>query len=96
MSSLLPSTYAGDEKAVWQDFRRVLIQKGFRDRTLGTYREVLEAYMLRLDQSGLLDQDTVPASTPTNESTLVVEENVYGNRPIFVRLTSKRRGYRIL
>jgi hypothetical protein len=35
---------------------------------LEKYREVLEAYMLRLDQSGLLDQDTVPAFGPTNET----------------------------
>jgi hypothetical protein len=68
MSSLSLSTYAGDEKAVWQDFRRVLIQKGFRSRTLEIHREVLEAYMLRLDQSGLLDQNTVLAPGPTNES----------------------------
>jgi hypothetical protein len=68
MSSLSLSTYAGDEKMVWQDFRRVLIQKGFRSRTLEIHREVLEAYMLRLDQSGLLDQNAVPASNPTNES----------------------------
>jgi hypothetical protein len=68
MSSLSLSTYAGDEKAVWQDFRRVLIQKGFRSRTLEIHREVLEAYMLRLDQSRLLDQNTVLAPGPTNES----------------------------
>jgi hypothetical protein len=65
-SLLSLSTYAGDEKAVWQDFRRVLIEKGFWSRTLEIYREVLEAHMLRLDQSGLLDQKTVPASSLAN------------------------------
>jgi hypothetical protein len=68
VSSLSLSTYAGDEKEVWRDFRLVLIQKSFRSRTLEIYREVLEAYMLRLDQNGLLDKGTVSAPGPTDET----------------------------
>jgi hypothetical protein len=38
MSSLSLSTYAGDDKVVWQDFRRELLKKGFRSQSLEKYK----------------------------------------------------------
>jgi hypothetical protein len=69
MSSLSLSTYAGDEKVVWQDFRRELLKKGFRSQSLERYKHVLQAYMLKLDQSGILDEALIsdpsqPKGTP--------------------------------
>jgi len=66
MSSLSLSTYAGDDKVVWQDFRRELLKKGFRSQSLEKYKNVLQAYMLKLDQSGLLDQPNISTSDQTS------------------------------
>jgi hypothetical protein len=56
LSLLTLSTYAGDEKEVWRAFRRELITKGFRSQSLDKYGHILQAYMLKLDQSGLLEK----------------------------------------
>ncbi|PMD14822.1 hypothetical protein NA56DRAFT_556836, partial [Hyaloscypha hepaticicola] len=50
VSSLSLSTYAGDEKTVWQDFRRTLIARGYTSESLERNKDVLLAYMMRLDQ----------------------------------------------
>jgi len=55
LSLLSFSTYAGDNKEVWKEFRSELIKKGFNSQTLSKHRRVLQAYMLKLDQSGILD-----------------------------------------
>ncbi|KAN0108718.1 hypothetical protein V8E51_008460 [Hyaloscypha variabilis] len=57
ISLLSLSTHKGDDKEVWQDFRRELIKKGFRSQNLDKYKAVLQAYMLKLDQSGILDEE---------------------------------------
>lgn len=67
LSLLSLSTYAGDEKEVWRVFRRELITKGFQSGSLDRYGHVLQAYMLKLDQSGLLDNARAQESTSTNE-----------------------------
>ncbi|KAG4432754.1 hypothetical protein IFR05_011759 [Cadophora sp. M221] len=46
-----------DDKVVWQDFRRQLQQKGYGSQSLAKHKHVLVAYMLKLDESGLLDID---------------------------------------
>ncbi|KAE8446678.1 hypothetical protein EG329_011722 [Mollisiaceae sp. DMI_Dod_QoI] len=56
MSTLSLSTYAGDDRVVWQDFRRELVKKGFKSQSLEKNKHVLLAYMTKLDQSRLLDQ----------------------------------------
>ena len=58
LSSL--STYTGDEKEVWRQFRRELLAKGFRSHALDKHRHVLQAYMLRLHESGILEADQPP------------------------------------
>jgi hypothetical protein len=49
MSTLSLSTYAGDEKVAWRDFRRVLVKKGFQSQSLEKHKQVLLAYMIKLD-----------------------------------------------
>ncbi|KAN0122113.1 hypothetical protein V8E51_000439 [Hyaloscypha variabilis] len=63
LSLLSLSTYPGDEKEVWKAFRRELIQKGFRSRSLDKYGHVLQAYMLKLEESGLLDNARTQRTT---------------------------------
>jgi hypothetical protein len=57
ISLLSLSTAKGDDKEVWQDFRRELIKKGFRSQNLDKHKAVLQAYMLKLDHSGILDEE---------------------------------------
>ncbi|KAL5320472.1 hypothetical protein ACEPPN_011277 [Leptodophora sp. 'Broadleaf-Isolate-01'] len=57
MSSLSLSTFAADDKVVWQDFRRQLRQRGYGSQSLARHKHILIAYMLQLDESGLLDID---------------------------------------
>jgi hypothetical protein len=61
MSLLSLSTYAGDDKEVWQEFRRELVALGFRSKSLDRHKDLLQAYMLKLDQSGLLDEVKDPS-----------------------------------
>jgi hypothetical protein len=56
MSLLSLSTYAEDDKEVWREFRRELIGLGFRSKALDRHKDLLRAYMLKLDESGLLDE----------------------------------------
>jgi hypothetical protein len=66
LSLLSLSTYSGDEKETWRAFRRELINKGFRSRSLDKYGHILQAYMLKLDQSGLLENARSQGSTSAN------------------------------
>lgn len=57
MESVLSlSTYADDDKEVWKQFRSQLISLGFRSASLDRHREVLKAYMMKLDETGVLDE----------------------------------------
>lgn len=68
MSSLSLSTYAGDDKVVWRDFRRELLKKGFRGQSLEKYKYSLQAYMLKLDQSGLLENSHASSPWPPEQA----------------------------
>jgi hypothetical protein len=61
LSSLL--TYDGDNKETWIEFRTELIERGFRSQTLDKHKDILIAYMMKLERSGILDK-TVQASAP--------------------------------
>jgi hypothetical protein len=50
------STYDGDNTETWISFRRELIGKVFRSQTLDRHKDVLIAYMMKLEKSGLLDK----------------------------------------
>jgi hypothetical protein len=60
LSSL--STYDSDNKETWISFRQELIGKGFRSQTLDRYRDVLIAYMMEQEKSGLLEMESVVPS----------------------------------
>ncbi|KAH9220302.1 hypothetical protein DL95DRAFT_329468, partial [Leptodontidium sp. 2 PMI_412] len=49
MSSLSLSTFAANDKVVWQDFRRQLRQRGYGSQSLARHKHILIAYMLQLD-----------------------------------------------
>ena len=64
MESVLSlSTYADDDKEVWRQFRSQLVSLGFRSDSLDRHMEVLKAYMMRLDQTGVLDDAVARTST---------------------------------
>jgi hypothetical protein len=50
------STYSEDDKEVWQEFRRQLISKGFKSNQLDRHSDMLQAYLLKLVQSEVLDE----------------------------------------
>jgi hypothetical protein len=50
------STYAGNDKNVWREFRHELFLKGFRSKNLDRHKDLIMAYILKLEQSGALDQ----------------------------------------
>ena len=61
LSSL--STYDGDNKETWIEFRRELISKGFWSQTLDRHKDVLISYMMKLEKSGILDKASQASST---------------------------------
>jgi hypothetical protein len=67
VSLLSLSTYAGDDAEVWREFRRRLVRSGFSSHALERHRDVLQAYMMKLDESGLLDETPIkPRRRQTN------------------------------
>jgi hypothetical protein len=60
-SVLSLSTYGDDDPEVWRQFRRELIALGFKSDSLDRHKEVLKAYMTKLDQTGVLDNAVVQA-----------------------------------
>jgi hypothetical protein len=68
-TSLLPlSTYIEDDTAVWQEFRRELISKGFKSNQLDRHKDMLQAYMLKLEQTGVLDEVGLVELVPQEHS----------------------------
>ncbi|OCL10390.1 hypothetical protein AOQ84DRAFT_278275, partial [Glonium stellatum] len=51
------TTYEGDDKTVWREFRRELIGMGIRSREIHKYSAVLKTYVFRLHRDGLLDEE---------------------------------------
>jgi hypothetical protein len=49
------TTYAGDDKAIWKDFRRELIKEGFSSDVLSKHKETIKDYVLELGSRGALD-----------------------------------------
>lgn len=49
------TTYAGDDKAVWREFRRELIQEGYSYRNLMRHKKTIQAYIWELADRGVLD-----------------------------------------
>jgi hypothetical protein len=49
------TTYAGDDKAIWKDFRRELIKEGFSSDVLRRHKETIKEYVMELGNLGALD-----------------------------------------
>jgi hypothetical protein len=49
------TTYAGDDKAIWKDFRRELIREGFSSEMLERHMETIKDYVIELGNRGALD-----------------------------------------
>ncbi|KAF1994731.1 hypothetical protein P154DRAFT_624482 [Amniculicola lignicola CBS 123094] len=52
------TTYANDDKGVWKEFRRDMVNAGIRSRDLRQYSSALRTYLMRLQREGLLEEDT--------------------------------------
>ena len=51
------TTYAGDDKAIWKDFRRELIKEGFSSGVLQRHKETIKDYVMELGDRGALDDN---------------------------------------
>ena len=50
------TTYTNDDKAVWKDFRRGLVKKGFSSSCLRKNKRTIQAYLEELAARGVLDE----------------------------------------
>lgn len=51
------TTYADDDKAVWKEFRKELIEEGFSSSIIGKHKRLIKAYIKELGDRGLLDDE---------------------------------------
>jgi hypothetical protein len=70
-SLLSMATYDNDDKEIWKEFRRELVAKGFTSNQLDTHKDTLMAYMLKLEQSGVLDEVGIAKSAQVWRNNLV-------------------------
>jgi hypothetical protein len=56
-SSTTWTTYDGDDKGLWREFRRDLVKTGFRGRDVHKYKIAIQAYLGRLQRQGMLDEE---------------------------------------
>jgi len=50
------TTYSDDDKSIWKEFRRDLINAGIRSRDIHRHSPALRTYLARLQREGLLDE----------------------------------------
>ncbi|KAF2177511.1 hypothetical protein K469DRAFT_602827 [Zopfia rhizophila CBS 207.26] len=58
------TSYDDDDKAVWREFRRDLIQSGFRSADIRKYSAALKTHLGRLQRSGYLDEEDSKVHLP--------------------------------
>ena len=51
------TTYADDDKAVWKDFRKELIEEGFSSAIIRKHKRLIKAYIKELGDRGLFDDE---------------------------------------
>ena len=51
------TTYADDDKAVWKEFRKELIEEGFSSSIIRKHKLLIKAYIKELGDRGLLDDE---------------------------------------
>jgi hypothetical protein len=64
-SSSALTEYDNDDKAVWREFRREMIDAGIRSSDIHKYSAALKTYLARLQREGLLDEEE-PLETNIN------------------------------
>ena len=68
------TTYKGDDKAIWKEFRRDLIRDGFSSSVIGKHRHLIKAYIRELGDRGLLDDADPPAmNEPTAQDPSIID-----------------------
>ncbi|KAI4161200.1 MAG: hypothetical protein LQ342_005096 [Letrouitia transgressa] len=50
------TAYADDDRAVWREFRRELVKKGFRSSLLHKHKATIQSYVNELGHRGLMDE----------------------------------------
>lgn len=50
------TTYAGDDKSIWKDFRRELIKEGFASGFLMKHKDTIRDHVVELGSRGALDE----------------------------------------
>ena len=56
-TSSVMTSYSNDDKTVWKEFRRDLMNSGFRSSDIHQYSAALKTYLYRLQRNGMLDED---------------------------------------
>lgn len=51
------TAYAGDDRAVWKEFRRELLEDGFSSSVIRKHKGLIKAYIEELGSRGLLDEE---------------------------------------
>lgn len=51
------TAYADDDRAVWKEFRRELLEDGFSSSVIRKHKRLIKAYIEELGSRGLLDED---------------------------------------
>ncbi|KAM3069530.1 hypothetical protein ACMFMG_005635 [Clarireedia jacksonii] len=64
----LMTSYEDDDKEVWKQFRRELVAEGFSSDVLQQHKDVLRAYIRKMEQDGLLDEATPDTQVLSPES----------------------------
>ena len=60
------TTYSSDDKTVWKEFRRELIQSGFSSSELQRHKNIIQAYVKELGSRGILDEQIAETSEDAN------------------------------
>ena len=59
--------YAGDDKAVWREFRRELVKEGFSSDVIREHKDTIKAYVQELGSRGILDDEDLKDSGNISE-----------------------------
>ncbi len=60
------TTRTDDDKVVWREFRRELIDEGYSDKVIRRFKESIKAYIKNLAAQGLLDEEAVDSDSPSS------------------------------
>jgi hypothetical protein len=58
------TTYEGDDKTLWREFRRDLVKTGFRGRDVQKYKIAIQTYLGQLQRDGKLDEEFPDQPSP--------------------------------